>query len=111
MVLGQLSMVSCHFLKPLLCAILSNISQQAQGYCLQVEDPWTSEFLKYQDMGFSREEVGMALGALGPDADQESQVQCVARRIPEFSSWALSRATYLFARSLLSLHLWALYAR
>jgi hypothetical protein len=48
---------------------------QAQGYCLQVEDPWTSDFLKYQDMGFSREEVGMALGALGPDADQESQVR------------------------------------
>jgi hypothetical protein len=72
-------MVSCHFLRALACTALSNISQQsgiqAQGYCMQVEDPWTSEFLKYQDMGFSREEVGMALGALGPDADQESQVR------------------------------------
>lgn len=41
---------------------------------LQVEDPWASEFLKYREMGFSREEVGMALGALGSDTDQESQV-------------------------------------
>lgn len=78
LVLGQLSMVSCRVPRALLCTASPSISQQsgmlAQGYCLQVEDPWTSEFLKYQDMGFSREEVGMALGALGPDADRESQV-------------------------------------
>ncbi len=42
---------------------------------MQVEDPWTSEFLKYKELGFSHEEVGMALGALGSDADQDGQVR------------------------------------
>ena len=42
---------------------------------MQVEDPWASEYLKYQEMGFSREDVAMALGALGPNADQDSQVR------------------------------------
>ena len=42
---------------------------------MQVEDPWTSEFLKYKELGFSHEEVGMPLGVLGPDADQDSQVR------------------------------------
>ena len=46
---------------------------------MQVEDPWTSEFLKYKELGFSHEEVGMALGALGPDADQDSQVRPTAQ--------------------------------
>ena len=51
--------------------------QSLQRACsvTQVEDPWTSEFLKYREMGFSREEVAMALGALGSDADQGNQVR------------------------------------
>ena len=51
--------------------------QSLQRTCsvTQVEDPWASEFLKYREMGFSREEVAMALGALGSDADQGNQVR------------------------------------
>ena len=52
---------------------------------MQVEDPWTSEFLKYKEMGFSHEEVGMALGALGSDADQDGQVRHLS---PPSSEWA-----------------------
>lgn len=42
---------------------------------MQVEDPWTSETLKYTEMGFSREEVCMALAALGTDADKDNEVR------------------------------------
>lgn len=41
---------------------------------MQVEDPWTSQVLKYTEMGFSREEVCMALAALGTDADKDNEV-------------------------------------
>ena len=47
-----------------------------------MEDPWTSEFLKYKELGYSHEEVGMALGALGPDADQDSQVRPMTQWAP-----------------------------
>ena len=50
---------------------------------VQVEDPWTSEFLKYKELGFSHGEVGMALGALGPDADQDSQVRHMTQSPPD----------------------------
>lgn len=49
---------------------------------MQVEDPWTSEYLKYKELGYSHEEVGMALGALGPDADQDSQVRPMTQSTP-----------------------------
>ncbi|CAL5223826.1 g6402 [Coccomyxa viridis] len=60
---------------------------------LQVEDPWTSEFLKYKELGFSHEEVGMALGALGPDADQDSQFLDFCKHYRELRSMGFPAAT------------------
>lgn len=44
---------------------------------MQVEDPWTSQILKYTEMGFSREEVCMALAALGTDSDRDDKVSAL----------------------------------
>jgi hypothetical protein len=41
----------------------------------QVEDPWTSDILKFTEMGFSREEVCMALAAFGADASKDDQAR------------------------------------
>lgn len=49
---------------------------------LQVEDPWTSEILKFTEMGFSREEVCMGLAALGSSADKDNEV-CAAATTPD----------------------------
>ena len=42
--------------------------------CTQVEDPWASDILKHTEMGFSREEICMALAAFGAGADKDDQV-------------------------------------
>ncbi|CAK0739287.1 hypothetical protein CVIRNUC_001153 [Coccomyxa viridis] len=60
---------------------------------LQVEDPWTSEFLKYREMGFSREEVAMALGALGSDADQGNQFLDFCKHYRELRSMGFPAAS------------------
>ena len=46
-----------------------------------MEDPWTQEILKYTEMGFSREEVCMAMAALGSAADRDDQVRQHAQSI------------------------------
>ena len=43
----------------------------------KVEDPWTSDILKFTEMGFSREEVCMALAAFGADASKDDQARGV----------------------------------
>ena len=50
---------------------------------MQVEDPWTSQILKYTEMGFSREEVCMALAALGTDSDRDDKVSVLLSVIVE----------------------------
>ncbi|CAL8463492.1 g3026 [Coccomyxa elongata] len=69
-----------------------NVSSNQVTASIQVEDPWTSQILKYTEMGFSREEACMALAALGTDSDIDDKFMDFCKNYRELESMGFPKA-------------------